>query len=279
VFAPEPGPNDRRLSPNQGHEFLDIPSSRFGLSLGNSTRFTGIRFNLSDRHVESINGLSISLSKPGKNPNARFYGVAIGVVGTSAHLIKGASFNLMGAGADRMEGVLVSAGLTDGLDIRGVGFGLLKLGYMNMSGLGVGGFAAVGMNIHGLCLGGTGVLARRINGGAFATLGINAEEMRGVFLAGMAVSGRRVHGITSGGSVVCEDLEGVHLALLFLKAENLSGLGTGGFTLVGGRLEGMTIGIFNYASSLSGVQIGLLNYAGNNPGGLKLLPLLNAHFD
>jgi len=27
-----------------------------------------------------------------------------------------------------------------------------------------------------------------------------------------------------------------------------------------------------------GLQIGLLNYAENNPGGLQILPLFNAHF-
>jgi hypothetical protein len=41
---------------------------------------------------------------------------------------------------------------------------------------------------------------------------------------------------------------------------------------------GLSIGIFNHADNLYGVQIGILNYAENNPAGLKILPLLNAHF-
>ena len=39
------------------------------------------------------------------------------------------------------------------------------------------------------------------------------------------------------------------------------------------------IGIINYTGSLHGVQLGLVNWAGNNPSGLKLLPIANAHID
>jgi hypothetical protein len=42
--------------------------------------------------------------------------------------------------------------------------------------------------------------------------------------------------------------------------------------------RGLSIGIFNHADNLHGVQIGVLNFAGNNPEGLKILPLLNVHF-
>ncbi len=34
-----------------------------------------------------------------------------------------------------------------------------------------------------------------------------------------------------------------------------------------------------YAANLHGVQIGLVNWADNNPSGLKILPIANAHFD
>jgi hypothetical protein len=44
-------------------------------------------------------------------------------------------------------------------------------------------------------------------------------------------------------------------------------------------MDGVSIGLFNWTPRLRGVQLGLLNYAGNNPDGLKLLPLVNAHFD
>ncbi|MFH1844222.1 MAG: hypothetical protein ABIF77_13535 [bacterium] len=55
--------------------------------------------------------------------------------------------------------------------------------------------------------------------------------------------------------------------------------GTGALTRILGTQNGVTIGIFNYAAHLNGVQIGVLNYAGNNPRGLKLTPVFNAHFD
>jgi len=37
--------------------------------------------------------------------------------------------------------------------------------------------------------------------------------------------------------------------------------------------------VFNYARALNGIQLGVLNYARNNRGILKLLPVLNAHFE
>lgn len=37
------------------------------------------------------------------------------------------------------------------------------------------------------------------------------------------------------------------------------------------------IGLINSARELHGLQIGLVNHAGNNPAGLRWLPLLNFH--
>ena len=38
---------------------LDIPSSRWGISFGNSKNFTGLRFNYRDRDVEEITGINM----------------------------------------------------------------------------------------------------------------------------------------------------------------------------------------------------------------------------
>ena len=69
------------------------------------------------------------------------------------------------------------------------------------------------------------------------------------------------------------------LCLAHLRSEDFSGLGAAAYTRVTGRVDGLTIALFNYAAELHGVQIGLLNYAGNNPRGLRWLPLANAHLD
>ena len=39
---------------------INFPTSKFGLSIGNSKNFTGLRINFSDRQVEKINGLNIT---------------------------------------------------------------------------------------------------------------------------------------------------------------------------------------------------------------------------
>ncbi|RZK23917.1 MAG: hypothetical protein EOO63_17435 [Hymenobacter sp.] len=44
------------------------------------------------------------------------------------------------------------------------------------------------------------------------------------------------------------------------------------------KQRGLAIGILNVATNLHGLQIGMINYVGNNPPGLRYLPLLNLHF-
>ena len=41
---------------------------------------------------------------------------------------------------------------------------------------------------------------------------------------------------------------------------------------------GLAIGVINYARSLHGMQLGLLNIVRDNPGGRKVLPVVNWHF-
>ena len=59
----------------------------------------------------------------------------------------------------------------------------------------------------------------------------------------------------------------------------LTGFSFSVFNQVKGKQNGLTLGIINYSHQLNGIQIGLINYAGNNPGYLKILPFMNAHFD
>jgi len=59
----------------------------------------------------------------------------------------------------------------------------------------------------------------------------------------------------------------------------LEGVSVSAFNRVLGEQRGVAIGLLNYASRLHGVQIGLVNWADNNPAGLKVLPVANAHFE
>jgi hypothetical protein len=73
-------------------------------------------------------------------------------------------------------------------------------------------------------------------------------------------------------------VSGIDLNLITTEVQCSRGIITGVYNRVYDTQRGLSIGIFNHADNLHGVQIGVLNFAGNNPEGLKILPLLNVHF-
>jgi hypothetical protein len=171
-------------SGNAASDELNLAIDNVGVGLGNSSHFTGLRFNWSDDDVSSINGFNFTLWKPRYNRHAVYNGIVISLAGNNGHEINGIYTTLGGNGSP---------------DITGIALGL------------------------------TGFGANDLTGG-------------------------------------------------YLRADNFCGFGTGAVTRILDRQEGLTIGLFNFADTLEGVQIGLLNYAGNNPTGLKLLPIINANF-
>ena len=78
---------------------LDLAVDGYGLSIGNSKRISGIRINAVDRNVEEINGLNLTLWNPGKNPDAVYNGLAIGLIGTKSRTINGIAINGIGVSA------------------------------------------------------------------------------------------------------------------------------------------------------------------------------------
>jgi len=79
-----------------------------------------------------------------------------------------------------------------------------------------------------------------------------------------------------------QEVTGVVLAPAYFDLDpqgSITGVSVSAFNRIRGEQHGLAIGVFNYTPSLHGVQVGLINWAGNNPSGLKLLPILNAHFD
>jgi hypothetical protein len=86
-----------------------------------------------------------------------------------------------------------------------------------------------------------------------------------------------IQGITAAGyRVRAPELRGVSAAG-YVDVGRLQGLSVAGVH----RLEasvGVTVGLVNWADELRGIQLGLLNRAGNNPPGLRVLPLVNLHF-
>jgi len=79
-----------------------------------------------------------------------------------------------------------------------------------------------------------------------------------------------------------QDVQGLVIAPAYFhvaEGGKVEGVSISAFNRVLGEQRGLAIGLVNYASRLRGVQIGLVNWADNNPAGLKVLPVANAHFE
>jgi hypothetical protein len=138
-----------------------------------------------------------------------------------------------------------------------------------VQGLVVGGLAVgTGRDMQGLAVGGLAAGAGgTIQGVAIAGLGGGAPRIQGLAIA-LAAGGKDVQGIVIAPAYF-------HLA----EGGRVDGVSISAFNRVLGEQRGLAIGLVNYASRLHGVQIGLVNWADNNPAGLKVLPVANAHFE
>ena len=63
---------------------LDIPVHGYGLSFGNSTEFSGLRFNWRDHDLQRIDGITVSFWAPDKHPTGTIRGLSLGLCGTAA---------------------------------------------------------------------------------------------------------------------------------------------------------------------------------------------------
>ncbi len=107
---------------------LAVPAKTWGLCFGNSPRFDGLRFNLSDKNIDTINGINITLWKANKkNVSGTVNGLSLGLLPNAAEL-NGIQIGLLGTGAEK--------------NIRGITIGLIGAGSggdmigLNMGGIG-----------------------------------------------------------------------------------------------------------------------------------------------
>jgi hypothetical protein len=85
---------------------LDVAVAGYGLSLGDSSRLTGIRINVMDRRVERVNGLNLALWNPSESPDAEYNGMMLGIIGSKARKVHGLAFGGIGVNArGRLFGV------------------------------------------------------------------------------------------------------------------------------------------------------------------------------
>ena len=220
---------------------LSFPTKKYGISIGNSYEFTGLRINIADENVKVINGLNVTFwLKFNENKNAVVNGISIGVIPTAG---------TMGP----------------------IGFGILGIGANNnLYGLTLGGFViGAGGNIKGLTVSGLLTVADGEN-----------SVISGIAISGIAISAREaIKGLAIGGiGVVTDgDINGIAVTCGYMESEMFKGIAIAGYTNTT-KMFGLSFALFNRTKELHGVQFGLINYAENNPKGLKILPFINLHF-
>ena len=134
---------------------LDLGVYDTGISFGNSKVWNGLRFNLVDDSVEVVCGYNITLWKPGKNPDFRMAGIAIGLVAPDAALIEGIAIGGVGVSGGEIQGVAIGTIGVGGDRLRGLFVGGLGVGGDNMAGAfftpgGIGGDSVSGLALAGL---------------------------------------------------------------------------------------------------------------------------------
>ncbi len=245
---------------------LDIPSANWGISFGNSKKFTGLRINWRDKNVEQINGLNITLWKADSNKTAVVKGLSVGLVMPEAGYLSGVQIGGVGVTAKK--------------EITGITLGLLgagcggKITGLTIGGLGVGS----GNGIRGLTIGGLGVgSGGDLKGIALGGLGVGSGgKVTGIMLGGLGVgAGGDVTGLTFGGLGVGSggDIRGIQVGGLAVGAAGeLFGLSIGGLGVGSGKhLKGIAIGGIGVGSpKISGLAVGGLGVGGREIAGVAL---------
>jgi hypothetical protein len=265
-----------------------------GLPMTGARRIEGAGIGLFGVGVEEdFTGLGIGGFGVGAGNDVR--GIMIGGFGVgSGGNVTGLTIGGFGAGSGGdVQGITIggfgagAGGNVTGLQIGGFGVG----GGGNVTGISIGGFGAgAGGDVTGLTIGGFGAGAGGdVTGITIGGFGAGAGgTLRGLAIGGFGAGAPRIRGIVVGGIASGgHDVVGGVLAPFYFKIQSeedgalgrVNGITISSFNHIKGQQFGLSIGLLNYAWELNGVQIGVLNYAGNNPRGLRLLPLFNRNWN
>ncbi len=228
---------------------LNLPSSNWGLSFGNSKDFTGIRINTSECGIGTINGLNITLWSPKYIYDSNVNGISIGIAPSAGNLT-GFQFGIVAAIANN--------------NMTGLNYATLALiSEENMTGI----------NLSGLAL----ISGGNLTGINFSGLASVAEgDLTGINFSGLAiVSNKNLTGINFSGiaSVAGGNLTGINISGIASVCEgNITGLNLGGIALVSNQnITGFNFGLGALVSNqnITGINISLGGIVSKNViGGL-----------
>ena len=259
---------------------LDIPVKGYGISFGNSKKFTGLRFNFRDKRVDRIDGLNVSLWKADENEDAIMRGISVGILpeagdmgylqlgfGVAAeYQLSGLTVGILGAGSGGdMDGINIgglgagAGGSITGINIGGLGAGAGQdIVGLNIGGLGAGaGQNAIGVNLALLGVG----AGQNLYGINFGGLGAGAgQNVVGITFGGLgAGAGQNMTGINIGGLGVGagQELRGLSLALLGAGSPSIKGVTLAGLAVGGVEITGLTVALAHVRIEDDGILTGL----------------------
>ena len=266
----------------------DVYGVALGLPVTGAREVRGVGLSVFGLAIEK-DLVGVGIGPLGMGSGGGLHGILIGGLGMGAGgNIDGIAIGGLGAGCGgKITGIVLGGlGAGSGGGITGLAFGGLGVGTGGaMRGIMIGGLGAgAGGDIEGIAMGLGGVGAGgAIRGIAVGGLGVGSGGgIDGLAVAGIGVGAPRVRGATVSLASGADEFTGLALAPAYFhiaEGGSLTGVSVSAVNRVLGEQHGVAIGIVNYAESLHGVQIGVVNIAMNNPMGLKVLPVLNAHFD
>lgn len=173
-----------------------------GICFGNSSDYNGIRLNLWDKNVNSLNGVNISGLSKSKKSN----GLSIGIVATFDTTSNGLEIGGLATYAKRHNGLALS-----GLFIAGEKY----------NGIGLAGLSPFADTLNGLFVGLWGVTPwsrydtiKVINGFAIGGLGVSSSKMNGLAIAFLLTSFDKQNGVSIACLNEAEELHGFQFGLL-----------------------------------------------------------------
>ncbi|MGP0628715.1 hypothetical protein ACTRW9_03320 [Nitrospina sp. 32_T5] len=278
---------------------LDVPHPRYGLSVGNSETFHGLRFNLADENVQTVRGMNFTVfnwnahyEQPYTLTADRIDGLAFGLMGPRARVINGLALGCWLTNVDTMHGINIAPIHVIGGTNTGFTFSLVHT-LRKMNGIGIGMVTNIEKESNGILIGLLYLTSPKVNGlviqGLFSG---KVQEIRGVslewgslaflasgILAGLAVGpapeataspsfspvgSKKLTGLMIGGYNLVEEQQGILLGLFGNSIKKGSGLQIGT--------------LFNTAETFDGVQIGFINHIEENPFLFRWMPGINFHF-
>ena len=187
----------------QSHISLGVKGN--GICIGNSSFYNGLRLNLIDRNVRTINGFNIAITAETQRTN----GLQLALQSYSA-VTNGVNLSVWGIGDSACNGLTIAPGINT-LNINGIGISVLSAAADTMNGFFVGGLFGVNRRIG---------YAGQVNGVALGMIcGAFAEELNGVSI-GLANEANLVRGAQIAlGHNKTKELHGVQIGL-WNEAEN-----------------------------------------------------------